>query len=182
MKFDLRPLKSSDEPFLWKMLMEAAHECSLATVKANPDLVRYVHQWGRGGDLGVVAERHNVPIGAAWIRLWSDQDRGYGYLADDVPELAIAVMPEIQGQGVGTALLKYILELAQTRYPAISLSIRMSNPALRLYQRLGFVAVASSEVKNRVGSTAVGSTSMTMVHKFSEAHPYGKNALITYVS
>lgn len=146
--------------------MQAAHESSLATVKANPDLARYVHQWGRAGDAGVVAERHNAPIGAAWIRLWSGEDKGYGYLADDIPELAIAVMPEIQGQGVGTALLKHILELPKTRYPAISLSIRMSNPALRLYQRLGFVAVAGSEVKNRVGNT-----SMTMVHRFAETSP-----------
>lgn len=157
----LRTLKSSDEPFLWKMLMQAAHESSLAAVKANPDLVRYVRDWGRDGDLGVVAEQ-GVPVGAAWLRLWSDGEKGYGYLADEIPELAIAVIPEIRGQGVGTALLKQLLALAQTHYPAISLSIRMSNPALRLYQRLGFAAVADSEVKNRVGET-----SRTMIYKFA---------------
>ncbi|MGB3292805.1 MAG: GNAT family N-acetyltransferase [Phormidesmis sp.] len=166
MNIDLRALESSDERLLWKMLMQAAHESSLASVKANPDLVQYVQQWGRYGDLGAVAERHHVPIGAAWVRLWSAEGKGYGYLADDIPELAIAVMPEVQGQGVGTALLKYTLALAQARYPAVSLSIRMSNPALRLYQRLGFVAVADSEVKNRAGST-----SMTMIHKFAERSP-----------
>ena len=164
MNIDLRLLKSSDEPILWKMLVQAAHESSLAAVKANPDLVRYVHQWGKAGDLGVVAERHHVPIGAAWIRLWTDEGKGYGYLADDIPELAIAVMPELKGQGIGTAMLKQLLESAQTRYPAISLSIRMSNPALRLYQRLGFAAVAGSEVKNRAGDT-----SMTMIYKFPES-------------
>ena len=176
MNIDLRPLKSSDEPILWKMLVQAAHEFSLATVKANPDLVRYVHQWGKAGDFGVVAERHNVPIGAAWIRLWTDEGKGYGYVADDIPELAIAVMPEIKGQGIGTAMLQQLLELAQTRYPAISLSIRTSNPALRLYQRLGFATVPGSEVKNRVGDT-----SMTMVYRFSEVHPALKHALPTYV-
>ncbi|MGI8935633.1 GNAT family N-acetyltransferase [Leptolyngbya sp. BC1307] len=163
---DLRVLKSSDEPFLWKMLMQAAHESSLAAVKANRDLVQYVHDWGRAGDFGVAAEQDGELVGAAWLRLWSGEDKGYGYLADEIPELAIAVIPEIRGQGVGTALLKQLLALAQTHYPAVSLSIRMSNPALRLYQRLGFVAVAGSEVINRVGDT-----SLTMIYRFAAAYP-----------
>nr|WP_240518639.1 GNAT family N-acetyltransferase [Leptolyngbya sp. BC1307] len=146
--------------------MQAAHESSLAAVKANRDLVQYVHDWGRAGDFGVAAEQDGELVGAAWLRLWSGEDKGYGYLADEIPELAIAVIPEIRGQGVGTALLKQLLALAQTHYPAVSLSIRMSNPALRLYQRLGFVAVAGSEVINRVGDT-----SLTMIYRFAAAYP-----------
>ncbi len=158
----LRIAESSDEPFLRKMLMHAAHESSLAAVKANPDLVRYVRDWCRVGDLGVVAEQGGS-VGAVWLRLWFDGDRGYGYLTDEIPELAIAVLPKAQGQGIGTALLKKVLALAQPQFPAVCLSTRMSNPALRLYQRSGFVPVAGSEVKNRVGDT-----SMTMIYKFAE--------------
>lgn len=158
----LRAVESSDEPFLWRMLVHAAHESSLAAVKTSPDLIRYVRDWGRAGDLGMVAEQV-MPVGAAWLRLWSDGDRGYGYLTDEIPELAIAVLPKFQAQGIGTALLKKVLVLAQPKFPAVCLSTRMSNPALRLYQRLGFIAVTGSEVKNRVGDT-----SMTMVYKFAE--------------
>jgi hypothetical protein len=32
--------------------------------------------------------------GAAWCRLLSGADRGYGYVADDIPEVALAVSPE----------------------------------------------------------------------------------------
>ncbi len=131
--------------------MHAAHETSLATVKSNLDLVRYVSGWGRAGDLGVVAEKADFAVGAAWLRLWSKDSRGYGYVADEVPELAIAVIPEMRGQGIGTALLSQIIQVATSQYPAISLSIRADNPALQLYERVGFVAVPGSEVFNREG-------------------------------
>lgn len=150
-KLPIRRLTAMDESVLWVMLMHAAHEASLATVKSNPDLVRYVGGWGRTGDLGFVVERDGFAVGAAWLRLWPEDSRGYGYVADEVPELAIAVIPDMRGQGVGTALLSQIVQAATPLFPAISLSIRADNPALRLYQRSGFVAVPGSEVINREG-------------------------------
>jgi ribosomal protein S18 acetylase RimI-like enzyme len=151
MAYSLRALSVKDEPILWEMLMLAAHEVSLATVKATPALARYVQNWGRQGDVGVVALSQETAIGAAWLRLWPEDDRGYGYFAQAVPELAIAVLPDHRAQGVGTALLKQTLKIAQTAFPAVSLSTRADNPAIRLYQRAGFVKVAGSEVINRTG-------------------------------
>lgn len=144
------------------MLMYAAHESSVVAVKANPDLARYVENWCRKGDMGVMAEV-DKPVGAAWLRLWSKDNRGYGYLAEDIPELAIALLPDYRGQGIGTALLKHVLHSAKERYPAVSLSIRADNPALRLYQRLGFRPVAGTEVVNRTGGRS-----------FSMVYPCGK--------
>ncbi len=141
--------------------MHAAHESSVAAVQANPDLARYVKAWGRSGDMGMVAEQAGSAIGAAWLRLWSDGDRGYGYVAADIPELGIALTPEARGQGIGTALLKQTLTMASGEFPAVCLSTRADNPALRLYQRVGFVPVAGTEVINRVGSA-----SFTMLYKY----------------
>ncbi len=147
----VRALQVTDEPLLWTMLMYAAHEPSVAAVKANPDLARYVQQWGRVGDMGVIAQKAEVPVGAAWLRLWTPGDRGYGYVADEIPELAIAVIPDMRGQGVGTTLLEKTLQIASSRFSAISLSIRADNPALRLYERTGFMPVPGSEMINREG-------------------------------
>ena len=159
----IRQLKTEDEQTLWTMLMYAAHESSLSGVKANPALTRYVEAWGRTGDVGVVAEQNGTPVGAAWVRLWSPDNRGYGYVSDDVPELAIAVIPEVRGQGIGTVLLSEILALAEASVPAVSLSIRADNPALRLYERTGFVRVAGSDVVNRTGGV-----SFSMIYAFDE--------------
>lgn len=150
-QYFVRSLTIEDEPMLWTMLMYAAHESSLSVVKANPDLVRYVEGWGRDGDLGAIAFQDNIPVGAAWVRLWSAGNRGYGYVADDIPELAIAVIPKMRGKGTGTALLEHVFQLAKPEFSSISLSIRADNPALRLYKRLGFVSVLGSEMVNREG-------------------------------
>lgn len=141
--------------------MYAAHESSIDAVKTNPDLVRYVRGWKRAKDMGLVAEFNGLPVGAAWLRLWPKDDKGYGYLKSDIPELAIAVHPDYRAQDIGTALLKQLLEQAQSSYPAVSLSIRADNPALRLYQRIGFELVADTEVVNQTGGR-----SFTMVYPF----------------
>ena len=119
---------------------------------ANPALARYVAGFGRAGDLGVVAEGTSVPLGAAWVRLLAGEDRGYGWVDDDTPELAIAVVPEAVGQGLGTRMLEQLLREARGCFPGVSLSVRKENPARRLYLRMGFLPVR--EVTNRVGGVS----------------------------
>ena len=150
-RYRIQSVASSDESALWEMLMHAAHESSIPAVQKNPDLARYVSGWGRAGDLGVVALQEDRAVGAAWLRLWAEGDRGYGYIADEVPELAIAVVPPLRGQGIGTALLKQLLQTAKSQFSAVSLSTRADNPAVRLYRRMGFVLVLGSEILNREG-------------------------------
>lgn len=92
--------------------------------------------------LGVVAEIDGAPVGVAWLCQWTDAERGFGFLAVGIPELSIAVFEGHRGQGVGTALLNALLRQArQDGMTAISLSVSAENPAVRLYERLGFVPV-----------------------------------------
>jgi GNAT superfamily N-acetyltransferase len=64
---------------------------------------------------------------------------------------AEGALPAYRGQGAGTALLEALIQHARGTYAGLSLSVRNSNPAVRLYERFGFHKVPGSEVRNRVG-------------------------------
>jgi ribosomal protein S18 acetylase RimI-like enzyme len=157
----IRALTNEDESILWTMLMYAAHESSVENVRENSALDRYVKDWGRVGDLGFVATTDDKSIGAAWLRLFSSENRGFGYVDEGIPELAIAVLPEYRGKGIGTKLLTQIVEMAISSYSAISLSIRADNPVINLYRRVGFERVNNSEIVNRTGMT-----SFNMIYRY----------------
>jgi len=150
MNYIIRPLTSADEPFLWEMLYQALHVPEGQTAPSRevvhlPELARYVRDWGRAGDCGFLASEAatSQPVGAVWLRLLMSENKGYGYVDDDTPELSMAVLPEHRGQGIGAQLLTYLLASACGRLP-ISLSVSASNPALRLYERFGFKVVSKS--------------------------------------
>jgi ribosomal protein S18 acetylase RimI-like enzyme len=157
----IRPATPHDEPLLWEMLYLAlfvppGSPPLLPEVVHSPDLARYVRRWGREHDLGAVAlhPTQGEPIGAAWLRLWPPDDRGYGYCDGETPELSMAVVPAYRGQGVGSRLLEYLLRAADEQHRAVSLSVSVDNPALRLYRRFGFVVVGEcgrSLTMRRVG-------------------------------
>jgi ribosomal protein S18 acetylase RimI-like enzyme len=161
LEYNICALTNADESILWTMLMYAAHESSVDTVRKNPLLDRYVKDWGRNGDFGLVAIDNTHSLGAAWLRLFASDNRGFGYVDEGIPELAIAVSPEDRGKGIGTKLLMQTIELARSLYPAISLSVRANNPVLNLYQRVGFVKVDGSEILNRTGVS-----SFNMIYNF----------------
>jgi GNAT superfamily N-acetyltransferase len=125
-------------------------------LKSRPELARYVAGWGQPSDLGsVVIERASGrEVGAAWFRLLTGDERGYGYIDDLTPELAIATEPDHRGSGAGTLLLVTLLRVALERHASVCLSCRLQNPARRLYERLGFRLVPGSERPNRVGGTS----------------------------
>ncbi len=112
-----------------------------------PELARYVRGWKkRAGDCGFLARdaATGQSVGAAWLRLLVGENKGYGYVDDDTPELSIAVLPEYRGQGVGTQLLIHLLA-SDCGQSSISLSVSLDNPALRLYERFGFEVVSLSD-------------------------------------
>ncbi|TCO53491.1 GNAT family N-acetyltransferase [Actinocrispum wychmicini] len=142
----IRRAEPSDAGFLTEMLCAAVNwddgraALTRAQVLADPTLARYVSGWPRSGDLGVVGERGG-PVGAAWLRLFTADEPGYGYVADDVPEVSVAVLPGWRGQGIGAELLSELFAIAtDTR---VSLSVERANRARELYRRLGFQTVAA---------------------------------------
>jgi ribosomal protein S18 acetylase RimI-like enzyme len=50
----------------------------------------------------------------------------------------IALIPEFRGRGIGTALLRQILDEGQASSRIVTMHVEKFNPALSLYERLGF--------------------------------------------
>ncbi len=117
-------------------------------------LKKYWLGWGREGDRGVVAlERSTgLPLSCAWIRRFSRQEAGATFVAEDIPELATGTVEGFRGQGIGAETIRSLIASSQEDYRALCLSVREDNPAVRLYQRLGFAKVPRSETRNRAGT------------------------------
>jgi len=108
---------------------------------AGPGPVQlYVKAWGRPGDTAVIALVDGFPVGAAWFRLFRQGAPGYGFVDEQTPELAVAVVPSARREGVGSALLAALLEHARSDgYGGISLSVdRHNKGAIALYEHYGF--------------------------------------------
>jgi GNAT superfamily N-acetyltransferase len=132
------------------MLVEAVYDRagirpSLASTLARPKIARYVTDWGRQGDAAFIAEGTG-PLGAAWYRLFTAEEPGFGFIDDETPELSVAVVAHRRSEGIGTALLEALIERARDEgRGALSLSVSPDNPAASLYGRLGFVRVESRD-------------------------------------
>jgi ribosomal protein S18 acetylase RimI-like enzyme len=112
----------------------------------EPPVQRYVERWGRPGDTGLVAIHDFQPVGAAWYRLFKEDNPGYGFIDEETPELSIAVVPSKRGSGLGSQLLDALMAKARAEgHAAISLSVEKDNPAVSLYERHGFERVREDD-------------------------------------
>jgi len=142
-----RPAETEDFTFLATMLGEAAvwrpdkPTPTAEQVMADPRYAMYLTGWPRQGDYALVAE-HDGPVGAAWYRTFTEASHGYGFVAEDVPELSIAVIASRRHEGIGRRLLVDLIDASLAQgYSAISLSVREANPARGLYESAGFVLI-----------------------------------------
>lgn len=148
----LRAARATDAAFLTEMLALAADWRADATPRAaaaildEPQLARYVADWPRHGDLGVIAtDDTGQPIGAAWYRHFSRAAPGYGFVSPSVPEVSLAVLTHARGAGVGEQLLIGLMDAARAHgVTQLSLSVERDNPARRLYERQGFTDVGGT--------------------------------------
>lgn len=110
----------------------------------EPLMICYTQNWGEPNDFGVVAQtkQSNQLVGIAWIRQMTHSCPGYGFIDGMTPSLAISVLPSFRGQGIGTELLTELLSQAPS--DQIGLSVQNSNPAKRLYERMGFSTMRES--------------------------------------
>jgi GNAT superfamily N-acetyltransferase len=139
-----REAGAEDFTFLATMLGEAAvwrpdkPKPTANQVLADPRYAPYLAGWPRHGDHGLVAERDR-PVGAAWYRTFTEASHGHGFVAEDVPELTIAVLASHRQEGIGRRLLLGLVQASEAQgHPALSLRVNDGNPARGLYESVGF--------------------------------------------
>lgn len=130
------------------MLVEACNwsgdqRVVLDDVGERPQLAHYVAGWPRPGDFGRIAvDDSSAPLGAAWARRFPAVGPGFGFVAEDVPEISMAVVASWRGRGLGRRLLDALIADARTAgCRALSLSVEDGNHAKQLYRAAGFVIV-----------------------------------------
>src|SRR5215216_4183952 len=89
----------------------------------HDEAARYHRDWGRPGDLGIVAAADGGVVGVAYSRLFTHDDHGHGYLDDETPEVAVAVREDYRGRGLGGWLLNELAQAAEAEgFTRLSLS------------------------------------------------------------
>ncbi|MEK6374812.1 MAG: GNAT family N-acetyltransferase [Acidobacteriota bacterium] len=83
-----------------------------------------------------IIEKDGQRVGRLWIDEWRDQIR----LVD------IALIPECRGGGIGSTLLHEVLARGAAAGKPVTIHVEGFNPALQLYQRLGFEKVDTNGV------------------------------------
>ncbi|AKQ69760.1 Acetyltransferase, GNAT family [Myxococcus hansupus] len=143
MSIDLRAATASDEPFLFALYVSTReHELAAwgwAPAQRDAFLrmqwMAQSHDWAArypGADHQVVC-RDGQPVGRLLV-------------ARTTPEwrvVDIALLPQHQGGGVGTRLLTHVRDEAAKAGAPLRLQVLRTNPARRLYERLGFEADAA---------------------------------------
>jgi len=139
---DIKLLTPADAPVVFALYREAASIEGSGLARTHDEITMgyvetFVERACRTGvtlgafiDDNLVGEIHAARLGP----------RQFDHVLGD---LTIAVRPEVQGKGVGTALFAAFFNAAASIFPVITrveLTARSGNAgALRLYERLGFI-------------------------------------------
>lgn len=123
LKLTLRPLKrAADDKLYLELVNRAFQNVPNAATQRSADLRRQNHRYS-------LAYRGDQLVGACELDL-----------SEKVPELcSIAILPELQRQGLGRSLLRTALETLGGKPPACFLTVSTGNlPAVALYESEGF--------------------------------------------
>jgi GNAT superfamily N-acetyltransferase len=141
----IRKGSAGDVTFMRSMLAHA-YGWRVNHFEAEIPLTRYVDNWGRAGDLSLVAIEKGHPVGAAWLRVFRASAPGYGFIDEQTPEVTISIVPSRRGHGLGQELLDALLAAARgAGHGAVSLSVEADSDAVRFYERNGFTRTGESE-------------------------------------
>ncbi len=142
----LRPAVAADRPFLLRVYAESRAaelaptgwtEAEKAAFCADQFAAQERHYREHYPDCRfLVIERGGEPVG----RLYRDRR------ADEIRVVDIALLESARGQGIGGALMRQVIAEAGAEGLAVRIHVERTNPARRLYDRLGFSLAERGEV------------------------------------
>lgn len=139
--YQIRPLHPDETYLLKDFLYEAIFipegiQPPPREVVNLPELKIYIEHFGtQEHDHCLVADCNGKAIGAVWVRIMND----YGHIDGQTPSLSISLYKEYRNKGIGTHLLKGMMELLEKKaYKRVSLSVQKTNYAVNIYLKSGF--------------------------------------------
>jgi len=117
---ELRPVPWPEEQKAEFLAQQFAAQCA------------HYHEHYRDAVYSIILE-HGQPIGRLYLN----------HLPDDVRIMDIALIADARGRGIGGMLVQELLDDAGAQGKSVSIHVEMNNPALRLYERLGFRQIDS---------------------------------------
>ena len=143
-----RPLQPSETELLKTFIYEAIFipegvEPPPFDIIYRPEIALYYEGFGNGrADNCIVAEVDGKVVGAVWTRIMND----YGHVDDQTPSFAISLLKEFRNQGIGTELMRRMLQLLKNQgYKQASLAVQKANYAVRMYKKVGFEIVDQND-------------------------------------
>ena len=147
----IRNIKTSEIPllstFIYEAIFKKNEDAPLPTDIINePDVKVYIEGFGKKDDYCLVAEKDKKIIGAVWARILCGEIKGFGNIDEQTPEFAISLFKEYRNKGIGTALMKRMLQLLKENgYRQTSLAVQKENYAANMYKKLGFKVVKETD-------------------------------------
>jgi ribosomal protein S18 acetylase RimI-like enzyme len=134
----LRPITADDLAILYRIYASTRVEELAQTDWSEEQKAAFLqqqfaaqHQYYQANYPGAqfqIVQEDGQPIGRWYVDRWEDQIR----------IIDIALLPEQRRRGVGTQLIDRVLAEGRRLNLPVTIHVERLNPALRLYQRLGF--------------------------------------------
>lgn len=148
MSVKIRALLPAEYPLLEDFLYEAIFipdgaEKPPRDIIKQEELQVYIRDFGkRKDDFCLAAECDGEIVGACWVRIMDD----YGHIDDKTPSFAISLYEEYRGRGIGTELMRKMMELLKAEgFSRASLAVQKENYAVKMYKSVGFHIVGENE-------------------------------------
>jgi len=145
-RVSLRPIRPDDEAFLYEVYAstrldelalvdwDEAHKAAFLHMQFAAQHQFYQERYTQTDLLLML--RDAVPVGCLYVPRWQDAIR----IVD------IALLPPYRNTGIGTAILRDLLAEAAVAHKPVRIHVEKFNPALRLYERLGFTPIEDKGV------------------------------------
>jgi ribosomal protein S18 acetylase RimI-like enzyme len=135
--FDLRPARMSDYGFVESLYLQTM----------QPLLVQ-LGAWDQ--DEVIARFKQHLRVKEVQIIAMNGEDAGFLQVVESAADITLAqihLRAAFRRLGIGTRLILELLDRARASHRPVVLSVVRNNPALALYQRLGFTVTGEDETK-----------------------------------